>query len=135
MFQLFLPIVVFIFQLWFLLTLRFCIPPDVDLSGSFGAELNALGGGLNIDAGAVGAVTGDPVFDQRMNDLVGGTTHKGQTMADAIKQAATLPAGSPGSIDRRSYGSLLRGMFAGGTAPPRPLAYVQRVERSEVVRP
>jgi hypothetical protein len=132
-FSLFLPIVVFIFQLWFLLTLRFCIPPDVDLSGSFGTELDALGGGLNIDAGAVAAVKNDPVFDQRMNTLVGGTTHNGQTMADAIKQAAASTG--PDKLDVRSYGSLLRGMFAAGAAPPKPLVYVKRVERSEVVRP
>jgi hypothetical protein len=132
-FQLFLPIVVFVFQLWFLLTLRFCIPPDVDLSGGFGAELDAIGGGLNIDAGAVLAIEGDPVLSQRIGDLLGGTTYKGVSMADAVKKAASPGPGQ--QIDLPSFGSLLRGMFAAGVAPPRPLVYVKRVERSEVVRP
>jgi hypothetical protein len=136
-FQLFLPIVVFVFQLWFLLTLRFCIPPDVDLSGGFGAELDAIGGGLNIDAGAVVAIEGDPVLGQRIDDLLRDTTFSTnggtESLAEAVKKAAGPGPGQ--QIDLTSFGSLVRGMFAAGVAPARALVYVKRVERSEVVRP
>ncbi len=39
--RLFLPIVVFLFQLWFLLLLRFCIPPSFSISADMSAELDA----------------------------------------------------------------------------------------------
>ena len=136
-FQLFLPIVVFVFQLWFLLTLRFCIPPDVDVGGDFGAELDAIGGGLNIDAGAVAAIENDPVLDPRIeyaarrHHVLKRGDSRWRTRSEQGSQARTRPA----KIDTLSFGSLLRGMFAAGAAPPRPLTYAKRVERSEVVRP
>ncbi|MFZ5446325.1 MAG: hypothetical protein ACOZQL_40430 [Myxococcota bacterium] len=40
-FSIFLPIVVFLFSLWFLLAFRFCIPPSFSLSGALTAELDA----------------------------------------------------------------------------------------------
>ena len=130
-FQLFLPIVVLVFQLWFLLTLRFCIPPDVDLSGNFGAELDAIGGGVNIDAGAVAAIEADQAtLNQKVDALLGGTTLGGKNLANEV-----MTARSGHQIDTPSFGSLLRGMFATRAAGPKPLAYAKRVERSEVVRP
>lgn len=136
-FQLFLPVVVFVFQLWFLLGLRFCIPPDVDVGGDFGTELDAIGGGLDINAGAVLAIENDPVLGQRIDKLLGGTTLTvnggSASLAAAVKKAASPGAGQ--QIDPRSFGSLVRGMFAAGPAAPRPLAYVPRVERSQVVQP
>jgi hypothetical protein len=48
--QLFLPIVLFVFQLWVLLMLRFCIPPSVSLSAGLAAELKTAGElGLDLD--------------------------------------------------------------------------------------
>ena len=117
-FQLFLPIVVFIFQLWFLLTLRFCIPPDVDLTGGFGAELDAIGGGLNINAGAVAAVQADPAFGSNMTTMLGGASYNGVPLSDAVVNAAkSLRA--PDSIDPKSFASLLRGVFAARRRPPK----------------
>ncbi len=52
--SLFLPIVVFVMQLWYLLAFRFCIPPQVSLSGGFKraadltAKLPTVGGKLQI---------------------------------------------------------------------------------------
>jgi hypothetical protein len=132
-FQLFLPIVVLVFQLWFLLTLRFCLPPDVTVSGGFAAELDAIGGGVNIDAGAVAAIEADqPALDGNIKDLLGGAMYKGVSLSDAVKNAAKPGPGQ--QIDTLSFGSLLRGMFA-TKAAPRPLTYAKRVERSEVVLP
>ena len=133
-FQLFLPIVVFIFQLWFLLPLRFCIPPDVTPGVNFAAELDAIGGGLDIDAAAVAAIQDDqPTLDNGIAAMLGGVRYGGTSLADAVKNAAQ--PGPDRQIDTLSFGSLLRGIFAAGAAPPRRLTYAQRVERSEVVRP
>ena len=38
--NLFLPIVVFVFQLWWMLKLKFCIPPSVDIGGDLALELD-----------------------------------------------------------------------------------------------
>lgn len=49
--RLFLPIVVFLFQLWFLLKLRLCIPPTFTMDAGLVADLDvALAGGIGIDA-------------------------------------------------------------------------------------
>jgi hypothetical protein len=47
-FQLFLPVVVFIFGLFFLLKLKFCIPPSFSLDAGVVADLNAA---LDLDIG------------------------------------------------------------------------------------
>ena len=134
-FSLFLPIVVFVFQLWFLLTLRFCIPPDVNVGGGFDAELTAIGGGLSIDAGAVVAIESDPALGTKIGQLLNGTTFNNQQLGDAVKAAAMPGPGQQQTMDTTSFGSLLRGVFAAKVAPPRTLMYAKRVERSEVVRP
>lgn len=48
--NIFLPIVVFIFQLWFLLVFRFCIPPQVALGAGVDAALAAQPPGVDLDA-------------------------------------------------------------------------------------
>ena len=50
-FELFLPIIMFVFQLWWMLALKFCIPPEVDVAAGVNAEL-ALKGGLEFDIDA-----------------------------------------------------------------------------------
>jgi hypothetical protein len=49
--SLFLPIVVFVFQLWFLLGLRFCIPPSISFGAGAGVHL-AIDGELKVAFGA-----------------------------------------------------------------------------------
>ena len=49
--NLFLPIVVLMFNLWFLLALRFCIPPSFSIDGGLQAELALIPPKLNVDAG------------------------------------------------------------------------------------
>jgi hypothetical protein len=41
--NLFLPIVVFLFQLWFLLALKFCIPPSLSVGGGVAVDLDVQG--------------------------------------------------------------------------------------------
>jgi hypothetical protein len=48
-FQLFLPVIMLIFQLWWMLALKFCIPPEISLDASISAEIG-LSGGIEIDA-------------------------------------------------------------------------------------
>lgn len=51
--NLFLPVVVFVFNLWFLLGLKFCIPPSITLAGGFNADLHAaLEAKLKLDIAA-----------------------------------------------------------------------------------
>lgn len=63
--SLFLPIVVFIMQLWYLLAFRFCIPPQVSLSGGFKlaadltAQLPEVDGQLQIAPVTLGGVDYD----------------------------------------------------------------------------
>jgi hypothetical protein len=48
--NLFLPIVVFLFQLWFLLLFRFCIPPQVKFDAALDAKLAAVPPSVDLDA-------------------------------------------------------------------------------------
>lgn len=48
--NIFLPIVVFIFQLWFLLVLRFCIPPQIKFGVELDVALAAQPPGIDLDA-------------------------------------------------------------------------------------
>ena len=50
LFQLFLPIVVFLFGLFFLLALKFCIPPSLSLGGGLSADLDVVMPKLELDA-------------------------------------------------------------------------------------
>jgi hypothetical protein len=47
--NLFLPVVVFLFQLWFLLVLRFCIPPQIALSAGIDAALSVTPPGVDLE--------------------------------------------------------------------------------------
>jgi hypothetical protein len=62
-FQLFLPIVVIVFQLWWMLALKFCILPEVSLSAGITAEIG-LSGAIDIGAGVdISAVEGAIALD------------------------------------------------------------------------
>jgi hypothetical protein len=63
LFQLFLPVVVLLFQLWWMLALKFCILPEVSIGAGITAEIGASGGigiGASVDISAVeGAISAD----------------------------------------------------------------------------
>jgi len=48
-FELFLPVVMIIFQLWWMLALKFCIPPEIDVAAGISGEIG-LDGKIGIDA-------------------------------------------------------------------------------------
>jgi hypothetical protein len=57
-FSLFLPILVFLFNLYFLLAFRLCIPPSVSIGGGLKTDIDALPPGVDVDAGlSVSAAT------------------------------------------------------------------------------
>jgi hypothetical protein len=70
LFLLFLPIIMLAFQLWWMLALRFCIPPSFkfDALASFAAQANAL---TNLSAG--GSVNAD--MNNALNELTGVASH------------------------------------------------------------
>jgi hypothetical protein len=49
-FKLFLGIVMLVFQLWWMLALKFCIPPSLEIGGGLDAELSALPPNIDLDA-------------------------------------------------------------------------------------
>jgi hypothetical protein len=57
--RLFLPIVVLVFGLWFLLKLKFCIPPSFEIDGALAADLDVdFSAKLDVDAGLEADVEG-----------------------------------------------------------------------------
>ncbi len=96
--------------------LKFCIPPEVDVGGGFGAELDARRG-LNVDAGAVAAIDADqPTSTARSTSCSAGPRTAGRAWPTRSQR------GQPGcepSHRPPSPGSLLRGMFAASAAPPK----------------
>jgi hypothetical protein len=127
--RLFLPIVVFIFQLWFLLALRFCIPPSITIDAGLAARLDAMGGGLDIDADVVVANQAD--YDKVLTDLLDGFHSGGSPIG--LGQRVVNEHNS-GAIDHESFGSLVGAVAARNVTGPR-LVFAERVERCEVVRP
>ena len=71
--NLFLPIVVFIFQLWFLLVFRFCIPPQIKFSADVDAALAATPPGVDLDADFAVAVSGIPQTAAALNAALNGS--------------------------------------------------------------
>jgi len=49
LFELFLPVVTILFQLWWMLALKFCIPPEISVAGGVNAEI-ALDASLSFEA-------------------------------------------------------------------------------------
>lgn len=96
--NLFLPIVVLIFNLWFLLALRFCIPPSFSIAGGLQLELAAVPPKLDIDAEfevdvdaagwSWGGKTGAEVRDELKQDIA--DTLGGSTGIDANQIEAQL---------------------------------------------
>lgn len=66
--NLFLPIVVFIFNLWFLLILRFCIPPQVKFGADLDLALAATPPGVDFDADFAVTVGGTALLAVDLND-------------------------------------------------------------------
>lgn len=93
--KLFLPVVVFLFGLFFLLSLKFCIPPSVSIDAGLKAELEAIPPGIDVDVGLSATVASN------LNNLLkdGIVNDSGVTAAEKSKlgnfsNAALLPLGA-----------------------------------------
>jgi hypothetical protein len=131
--KLVMPIVVFVFQLWFLLMLRFCIPPDVRIGTDLAAAFDALGPGLEIDETAADNLITQrgAEIDNALEGVLGGTRDRsGTKLSDRIRQAR-----SGGALDNRSFVALARSALAQDAAPPPAPVFAPRVRRDEVVSP
>lgn len=104
--MLFLPIVVIIFQLWFLLAFKFCIPPQFKLDAGVSAELNVV----NAEVSAVSAVTAD-LDDAFAVDVGGRTITPGVLNADLAHLLSNEIASDEG-LDQSAVRSKLAGDFA-----------------------
>ncbi|WP_138760655.1 hypothetical protein [Modestobacter altitudinis] len=131
--QLFLPIVIFVFQLWFLLMLRFCLPPDAEIGGGLLADFEALGGGLDIDAGVAASVVARPTFKAALAALLAGSRPGGKRLDVELANAVSLPA--PDTLDERSLAAIARGALAQTPPPDTPRPFARQVTRAEVVQP
>lgn len=128
--QLFLPIVVLLFQLWFMLLLKFCIPPEIDVAGGLQLALDFEPPRIEVDADlglSFDAATGGANVDSVLG-----------LFGPAVKMAKDHDAGYQDAlkgIPRLSRRSLLRqvtGQDAMGGLES-DLVYEPRVARSEVV--
>jgi len=68
--NLFLPIVVFIFQLWFLLVFRFCIPPQISADLDVDAALAVTPPGIDLDVNFAVDVSGIDQTAAQLNALL-----------------------------------------------------------------
>jgi hypothetical protein len=144
LFKLFLPIVVLVFQLWFLLALRFCIPPEVNIAAGSKLALafSSLGAGLDIKAdvaarfGPGGDLEKD--LDDALNEMFKGRKDKdGVSLAERLKNAKDT-----GTVDTTLYAALARNALAQSPAPPPDLdgtaadpVFAPRIRRDQVVSP
>src|SRR6185312_7492304 len=76
-FELFLPVIMFIFQLWWMLALKFCIPPEIDVAGGISGEIGldgriGINADLNVDASIEASIQGGVDLTINGPDLVGG---------------------------------------------------------------
>jgi hypothetical protein len=128
--QLFLPIVVFVFQLWWMLALRFCLPPDVDIDSGLIDDFEALGAGLEVDATVAATVANRPAFVANMAELLGGSMPNGTPLDQEMRAAFQA-----GRIDASSYAAIGRAALAQDAREQPRRVFAARVERAEVVTP
>jgi hypothetical protein len=108
--MLFLPIVVLIFQLWFMLALKFCILPSLqiqmELDGSISAEIDAqlqLSASLDVAIGAFAGVELDQALAANLNLNIAGDAFATVDEAnDEIDTGAGF-TGSPGDVLQKTY--------------------------------
>lgn len=148
--NIFLPIVVFLFQLWFMLGLKFCIPPSLSVAVGLDGQVNAdiqlqlelaasfdvaidLSAGVNLDNALAASLNLAVLGDAHAS--VNDTTHvvtpgggfsdtPGVKMTNTVETSALLDLNDALTDDRTDEvesGSVVAG-----------LAFVPRVERSEV---
>jgi hypothetical protein len=131
-FRLFLPIVIFVFQLWWMLLLKFCIPPEVDVSVDLDLALDALPPSFD-SAFGVSVQTFLDDFGDDLDDAVEKATNRykhrdGSTMTSRIAAVRS-------QFDDPSWVAFGRGLLANNARPVPDRVFADRVERADVVTP
>jgi hypothetical protein len=113
--HIFLPILLFIFNLWALLLLRFCIPPSVTLGAELSFQLKLAGelgldldvdGSFTFDANAEGNI-GDPSSPAEVRDLLE------EAFADAYgPEVAARMVGSEANLSNSALATIALGVSA-----------------------
>ena len=122
-FTLFLPIVILIFQLWFMLLLKFCIPPEVNPTAGLQAALAAVPPDMSVSASFEASWGGE--IDSEINQLMSGATIGSSTASQVLE------ASQPKTDRIRLAKMLLSGPI--NPVPPTDLIFAPHVDRSTVV--
>jgi hypothetical protein len=134
-FRIFLPIVTLVFGLWFLLRLKLCIPPSLELDAGVAADLDVALGKIElgisvdvaVDAGLFGdlAEAVDPTIGEKYKDFLSPLT-KESTFGIAATQAVDFSASLPEtiSVDEPDPNAAKRPLPPAGS----PIEYEERVE-------
>jgi hypothetical protein len=126
-FKLFLPVVMLLFGLFFMLKLKFCIPPSIQLSAGLAADLNAaLNVGLDVSVDAsvdVGTTLGNNLNNQLKVDL-------GNEMVSGLRNGVPDRRGGLGP---RAIAEMADSVYESGQEQNAPsltakLEYEERVE-------
>lgn len=134
--KLFLPIVVFVFGLWFLLKLKFCILPSFELEAGLAFELEATPPGIAFDAslqldveGAFGLNLGQTMADELIADTGGDLNVLGKLALDmAVDFSESVPPDLAADLGEPSPGT-----GAPTSALPAVTARLEYYERVEAV--
>lgn len=126
--NLFLPIVVFVFNLWFLLVFRFCIPPSVQAAAGVDAALAVTPPGIDLDAEFSVKVGGLDVL-VKPDELKDALTKNTGAMESRIQQDTgmkdapkldELGNNALGPLDQSLQDAAARTADAQGQLPPNP---------------
>lgn len=144
--NIFLPIVVFLFQLWWMLKLKFCIPPSLEIEGELSAQLDIeppefefeADFDVHVDAGNIGAI------EAALKDLFNQDGRKYQSEAPPFEADSDKHKFGDEMVAEFSIDSLMKlaisqgyGRAESGGAPdfdPEP-GYTTRVTFDQVVHP
>ncbi|SFV16944.1 hypothetical protein, partial [Pseudoduganella namucuonensis] len=106
--NIFLPIVVIVFQLWFLLVFRFCIPPRIALGAGVDAALAAQPPGVDLDADLGIEVDGVEKTAAEINALL--KTSLAVRMADETGETGSILEGKLAGFSNNALGVLSQSM-------------------------
>lgn len=121
--SIFLPIVVFIFNLWFLLVFRFCIPPQIQAGGGVDLAIAATPPGVDLDADFAVEVSGVDQLASDLNSLLGNSMDTRIQQDTGKTDKPTLDAFSNnalGPLNQSLQDNAELKADASGTLPPPP---------------
>jgi hypothetical protein len=121
--NLFLPIVVFIFQLWFLLVFRFCIPPQISASAGVDAALAVTPPGIDLDVDIGIEVSGLEKTAAELNALLSvamGDHIKEDTGYEDAPDLSNLSNNALGPLDQSFVDNASLHPNPDGSLPPPP---------------